>query len=149
MSVMFYVILFFVIGSLLMSMFRNQGKSYRDRRPNNYDRNRDVDQTMFTGAADLNFNGVPDYMEAHTVDSDHDGIPDNIDPNPYSFDNSNDTVGLSDHNDFSSGNDFNSGDLSNGSMDAGSFDTGSSFDSGSFDSGSSFDTGSSDFGGGQ
>lgn len=35
---------------------------------------------------DMNFNGIPDHMEMHHIDSDHDGIPDFMDPNPFTPD---------------------------------------------------------------
>jgi uncharacterized membrane protein YgcG len=154
-----YIIFLFVIVSLVMSMFRNQGRNYRGRDLGSNDQYMHTNNTMHNGNGDMNFNGVPDYMEQnqmdrdhdgipdhlepHNVDADHDGIPDYMDPNPGSFDgSSNDTGSFFDNGNFNSGNDYTSNDFDSGS----SFDSGS-VDTGSFDSGS-FDAGGSDFGGG-
>lgn len=149
MSGIFYIFILFIIVSLVMSMFRNQGRNYRGRDMGPNDQSMHMNNTMHSGAQDMNFNGVPDYMEQnqidrdhdgipdhlepHGVDVDHDGIPDYMDPNPGTFDGgSNDSGTFFDNNDSISGNDFSSND----------FDSGSSLDSGSFDAGGS------DFGGG-
>ncbi len=137
MSGIFYIFILFIIGSLIMSMFRNQGRNYpgRNARPN--DQSMHMNNTMHPGAGDMNFNGVPDYMEQDQIDRDHDGVPDYLEPHNVDTDHN----GIPDYMDPNPGS-FNGS--SNDSTDTGSFDTGS-FDSGSIDAGGSdFSSGSFD-----
>lgn len=132
MTGIYYVFLFFIIVSFIMSIFRKQGRNYPGGNMGSKDQHMNTNDTIYTGAQDININGVPDYMEPDQVDRDHDGIPDYMDSNPGNFDGgSNTSDSFFDNYDFGSGNDFSTND----------FDSGSSIDSGSFD------MGGSDFGG--
>ncbi len=130
MSGIIFIVLLFIIISLVMSMFWNQGRNYRGRDLGQNDQYMNGNNTLHNGAQDMNFNGIPDYMEPHgldrdhdgipdhmepfQVDTDHDGIPDYMDPSPVSFDG-----GFDDNfsgSDFG-GSDFGSSDFGGGTTE--------------------------------
>lgn len=146
----FFLITFLAIASvvvilILMAVISLGRRNNRTRKSVN--RQMDGNQRLYSDMNDMNLNGVPDSWEVNQKDSDHDGIPDYIDHDPYSGNNdysSDDiaTAGYSSSNMDSGSMDTGSFDLSN--TDSGGFDS-SNTDSGGFDTGG-FDTGSFDSG---
>lgn len=135
---------------VLAVAFHNKGTgSYRG----NSGYQTQMNPMMYTNMNDMNFNGVPDSMEPLHKDSDHDGIPDYMDNQPYNPDNVINADNVNSYNDNSISNGVDQGSTNSyfggesfdsGSQDTGNFDSGSQ-DIGTFDSGSQ-DTGNFDVG---
>jgi hypothetical protein len=167
MPTIFILLILIIVISFIISALKTPNKSTSYKRMDDDSQQMFMHQTMYNNANDLNGNGVPDNLENKGIDSDHDGIPDSIDPDTGLYDgSSNDLGGIDstnsgadvgnnydagcsfdsdnsiDSNSFDS-NSFESNSFDSNSIDSNSFDN-SSIDSNSFDS-SSFDNGSSDF----
>jgi hypothetical protein len=119
----FYLFMIFIVIAFVLSLLRNGGRVGDNRRVDRGQPHTPMDDTTHTAMNDMNFNGIPDYMEPHNVDTDHDGIPDYMDQNPFGFDN-HVSGGISDNDSFGSSNNFDAGDFGGGFQE-GSSDMGS------------------------
>ncbi len=114
----FFLFMIFIVIAFVLSLLRNGGRG-DNRRMDGGQPHIPMDDSTHTSMNDMNFNGIPDYMEPHNVDTDHDGIPDYMDQSPFSFD-SPVSGGVSDNDSFGSSNNFDTGDFGGGFQSGGS-----------------------------
>lgn len=140
--VFFVIFMIIVIASVLLKSFQNKGSSNNITGMKHDPNWQDDGQQMFMNQMMINqsnnMNLMPGDMDNINRDSDHDGIPDIVDPNPYSFDN-----GVSPDASASQA-DNNYGNTDAGNNDFGNIDMGNN-DFGSIDM-STTDFGNADIG---